>query len=69
MQWNIPLHCDWFNKKADWPIAGQDKIRQESQTENDEVKEGPIQRSCQPDGGGVKGECAMLIKVPLQSRA
>ena len=19
-------HCDWFNKEADWPIAGQDKV-------------------------------------------
>ena len=27
-------HCDWFNKEADWPIAGQDKVRQASQTEN-----------------------------------
>ena len=25
-------HCDWFNNEADWPIAGQDKVRQESQT-------------------------------------
>lgn len=31
--WNIPLHCvnvchcDWFNKEADWPITGQDKVK------------------------------------------
>ena len=31
--WNFPVHCvnicccDWFNKEADWPIAGQDKVR------------------------------------------
>lgn len=30
--WNIPshceniCHCDWFNKEADGPIAGQDKV-------------------------------------------
>ena len=26
------VHCDWFNKEADWPIAKQDKVRQENQT-------------------------------------
>lgn len=31
-------HCDWFNKQADHPIAEQDKVRQESQTENDRKK-------------------------------
>ena len=25
-------HCDWFNKEADWPIARQDRVRQENQT-------------------------------------
>lgn len=27
-------HYDWFNKEADRPIAEQNKINQESQTEN-----------------------------------
>ena len=27
-------HCDWFNKEAHWPIAEQDKVRQESKTGN-----------------------------------
>ena len=43
--WNAPsVHCanichyDWFSKQADWPVAGQDKVRQESQTENDVMK-------------------------------
>lgn len=26
--------CDWFNKDADWPLAEQDKVRWESETEN-----------------------------------
>ena len=41
MLWNNPsvyslyiYHCDWFNKQANWPIAEQDKVKQESQTEN-----------------------------------
>lgn len=38
MLWIIPLHCvnichcDWFTKGADWLIAEQDKVRQDSQT-------------------------------------
>lgn len=36
--WNVLLHCmnicryAWFSKQADWPIAEQSKVRQESQT-------------------------------------
>lgn len=26
--------CDWFNREADWLIAGQNKMMWESQTEN-----------------------------------
>ena len=43
---NIPLHCvniyllDWFNKEVDWPIAEQDKVRWENQTEDDGEKNG-----------------------------
>ena len=38
---NTSVYCvnlcrfDWFNKQADWSIAEQDKVRRESQTEND----------------------------------
>lgn len=27
-----------WHKQADWPLAEQDKVRKESQTENDEMK-------------------------------
>ena len=33
-------HCDWFNKEADWSMAEQDMVRQESQTENAGRKKG-----------------------------
>lgn len=26
------MQCDWFNKEADRPIAGQDRVRWENQT-------------------------------------
>ena len=32
-------HCDWFNNQADCSIAEQDKVWQESQTDNDGKKE------------------------------
>ena len=35
-------HCDSFNKEADGPIAEQDKVRQESQTENAGKKKGRV---------------------------
>ena len=35
-------HCDWLNKETDWPIAEQNKVRQESQTENDGKKRGRV---------------------------
>ena len=35
-------HYDWFNKQADWPIAEQDKVRRESQTENDGMRKGEV---------------------------
>ena len=44
----IPLHtakichCDWFNKEADWPIAEQDKVMQENQTEDTKKKKGGV---------------------------
>ena len=38
---NICL-CDWFNKEADWTIAGQDKVRQENQTEDAGRKKGGV---------------------------
>ena len=34
--------CDWFNTQADRPIAEQDKVRGESQTENDGIMKGRI---------------------------
>lgn len=34
--------CDCINKTADRPIAEQDKVRQESQTENARKKEGGV---------------------------
>ena len=48
LTWNIPLHhvntcyCDWFNKEADWPIAGQDKVMQENQTKDTKKKKGGV---------------------------
>ena len=35
-------HCDWFNKEAGWPVAGQDKIRWENQTKDTEKKKGRV---------------------------
>lgn len=32
-------HCDGFNKQTDWPVSEQDKVRQNSQTENDGKEE------------------------------
>ena len=40
--------CDWFNKEADWPIAGHDKVRGEKQTK-DTGKEGKRLRCRQTD--------------------
>lgn len=34
--------CNWFNKEADWPIEGQDEVRQENQTEDTGKKKGEI---------------------------
>lgn len=49
MLWNNPsahrvgiCHYDWFNKQAEWPIAEQDKVRQDSQTENDGMRKGRV---------------------------
>ena len=61
-------HYDWFNKQADWPIAEQDKVRWESQTENDGMRLSGV-RSHQSDAEGAGDECAMLIKVPPCGRA
>lgn len=42
--WNTPFvsgnicQCDWLNKEADCPIAGQNKFRQENQTKDTGVK-------------------------------
>ena len=41
------MFCDWFNKEADWPIAEQDKVRQENQIEYAEK-------------GGVRGDASQL---------
>lgn len=47
--WNCPsVHSvnkcpyDWFNKQADWPVAEQDKVRWESQTETDGKRKGGV---------------------------
>ena len=47
--WNNPsVHCvnmcsyDWFNKQAGWPIAEQNKVRQEGQTETDGMRKGGV---------------------------
>lgn len=43
---NLSVHCvnmchyDWFDKQADGPVVEQDKVREESQTENDEMRKG-----------------------------
>ena len=48
MLWNNPLYCvnicccDWFNKEADWSIAGQDKVRRENQTKDIGKKKGGV---------------------------
>lgn len=36
--------CDWFKKQADWPIAEWDKVKQESQTENDGMRKDRVRR-------------------------
>ena len=38
-------HSNDFNKEVDWPIAGQDKVRQESQTENARQKKDRVSKS------------------------
>lgn len=35
-------HCDWSNKEDDRPIVKQDKVRQESQIENDGMRKGNV---------------------------
>lgn len=49
MLWNNPsvhyvnICCyDRFNKQADWSIAEQDKVRWESQTENNRMRKGEV---------------------------
>ena len=42
-------HCDWLNKKADWPVARQDKVRRENQTTRMLGRRRRILRSHQPD--------------------
>ena len=48
MLWNNPsVHCEYVlfslvNKEADWPIARQDQVRQDNQTENAEWKKGRV---------------------------
>lgn len=34
--------CDWFNKDADWPVAGQNKVRWENQTKDTRKKRGGV---------------------------
>ena len=35
-------HNGWFNTQTDWPIAEEDKVEWESQTENDGMKKGRV---------------------------
>ena len=64
--WNILLHCvtvccyDWFNKEVDWPIAEQDKVQWESQTENAGKEKQGVQ-SCQR-GREKQNDPAVLTK-------
>lgn len=37
-------HCDWLNKQVDWQIVEQDKVRWESKTENDGMRQGGISK-------------------------
>lgn len=60
--WKTPLHCvriwhcDWFTKETDWPIAEQNKVRQESQTENAWRAESGVASRCREkqDGHAIK---------------
>lgn len=38
-------HCFWFRKETDWPIVEQDKVKQESQTDNPKRKKGRTRES------------------------
>lgn len=41
-------YSHWSNKKANWPIAEQDRNRQKSQTENEGKKKGGVRhKNCQ----------------------
>lgn len=48
MLWNNPSgYCEYFlltlvNKDADWPIARQDEVGQDNQTEDTEMKRGGV---------------------------
>ena len=61
----IPFHCvnicrgDWFNKKADWPIAGQVEVRQDQQTETGKKKS---LRGHEGDAGEVGDKLAVVRK-------
>ena len=61
-------HYVWLNKEADWSIAEQNKVRWESQTENDGMRKGGV-RSRQPDAEGAGDKRATLIKVLPYGRA
>ena len=37
-------YSHWSNKNADWPVAEQDRNRQESQPENEGKKKGGVGR-------------------------
>lgn len=42
--WNISLHCDWFNKDAEWPTVGRIMSEGDPHRERWE-EEGSSQRS------------------------
>lgn len=38
-------HCFGFSNETDWPIVEQDKVKQESQTDNPKRKKGGARES------------------------
>ena len=61
------LHCDWFNKEADWPIAGQDKVRWENQTKDTGKKNKGVSRVSR-DTERSKMNIPCSNKVPLYAQ-
>lgn len=46
------MQCDWFDKEADGPIAGQDKVKWENQTRDTGKKKDGVRGVASETGRG-----------------